>query len=294
MSEPGVSRAALRTSCSEADPGPTRSERLRRSPSGRFWAKLHADLATRWAVLIAWQLLFSLFPLILGLLGLFGLLMRDPARHQALAAGIADTFPAQFADLLAFIEQTREASGLLGLVSLVTLAWSGYWLFTSMEFVFNRFYGVADRSLLGQAWMALLMTSAYAVLMTVSVIASEIPPLLVAFAEQLPFEVPWTLLMFGKAISIASAVLMFTALYTVVPNCRLTPLDVWPGAVLTGALLILLNQAFPIYFWLFGGSYAVYQALGLSLLLMSWFYFLAMILVLGAELNAFLKGRGDR
>lgn len=244
--------------------------------------------------MIAWQLLFSLFPIILGMLGLFGLFMRDPDRQHALAAGIADTFPDQFADLLAFIEQTREASGLLGLVSLVGLAWGGYWLFTSMEFVFNRFYGVANRNLLGQAWMALVMTSVYAVLMTVSVIASEIPPLLIAFAEQLPLEVPWTLLVTGKVVSFLSATLMFTAVYTVVPNCRLTPLNVWPGAVLAGALLILLNQLFPLYFWIFSSSYAVYQALGLSLLLMSWFYFLALILVVGAALNAFLRGHGDR
>jgi membrane protein len=92
----------------------------------------------------------------------------------------------------------------------------------------------------------------------------------------------------GKLVSLGSAVLMFLAVYTVVPNCRLTLWDVWPGAVLAGVLFVLLSQAFPFYLWLFGGSYAVYQALGLSLLLMTWFHFLALILVVGAELNAFL------
>jgi membrane protein len=109
-----------------------------------------------------------------------------------------------------------------------------------------------------------------------------------ALAEYLPFEVPWMLLAAGKLGALGSAVLMFLALYTVVPNCRLTPRDVWPGAVLAGVLFVLLSQLFPLYLWLFGGSYAVYQALGLSLLLMTWFHFLAMILVVGAELNAFL------
>jgi membrane protein len=268
--------------------GPTRLKRFRRTSVGRFHAKLTADLATRWAVVIAWQCLFSLFPILLGLLGVFGQLVKDPERHSALAAGIAARFPAQFADLLAFIEHTREASTVLGLVSLAGLAWSGYWLFRSMEFVFNRFYGVADRSLLGQALMALLMTGVYAVLTTVSVLASELPHVVVALTEHLPFEVPWLLMAAGKLVSLGSAVLMFVALYTVVPNCRLTPWDVWPGAVLAGVLFVLLSQAFPFYLWLFGGSYAVYQALGLSLLLMTWFHFLAMILVVGAELNAFL------
>jgi membrane protein len=271
---------------------PKRFRRLRHTSVARFCAKLNADLATRWAVVIAWQCLFSLFPILLGLLGVFGQFVNDPDHHRALAAGIAAQFPAQFADLLAFIEHTGDASTVLGLVSLVGLAWSGYWLFRSMEFVFNRFYGVANRSLHGQAWMALLMTSVYVVLTTVSVLASEIPHLLVALAEHLPFEVPWMLTAVGNLVALASAVLLFLALYAVVPNCRLTPWDVWPGAVLAGLLFVLLSQAFPLYFWLFGGSYAVYQAFGLSLLLMTWFHFLAMILVLGAELNAFLGGHG--
>ena len=47
-------------------------------PLGRFAAKLNADSALTGAVQIAWQAMFSSFPLILGLLGLFGLVLRDP------------------------------------------------------------------------------------------------------------------------------------------------------------------------------------------------------------------------
>ncbi len=55
-------------------------------------------------------------------------------------------------------------------------------------------------------------------------------------------------------------------------------------------LFVLLNQAFPLYFSLLGGSYAAYKTLGLFLVLMTWFYCLAIIMVLGVELNAFLGG----
>ena len=225
---------------------------------------------------------------------MFGLLLTDPAHYQALATRMAANFPDQFSGLLGFIEHTREASTRLCLASLFGLAMSGYWLFGTMEFVFNRFYGVADRGFPGQARMALAMTAIYAVLTTVSVLASEVPQLMSALAERLAFEVPWMLLATGNLVSLASAALLFLALYTVVPNCPLTPSNVWPGALLAGVLFVLLNQAFPLYMWLFDNSYAVYQALGLFLLLMAWFYFLAMILVVGAELKAFRMGHGEQ
>ena len=85
---------------------------------------------------------------------------------------------------------------------------------------------------------------------------------------------------------------MFMAVYRFVPHVPLRLADVWPGALLGGVLFVLLSQAFPLYFRLLGGTYAVYQTLGLFLILMTWFYCLALILVLGAELNAFRCGHG--
>ncbi len=88
--------------------------------------------------------------------------------------------------------------------------------------------------------------------------------------------------------------LMFLAVYRVVPNTPLGLADVWKGATLAGVLFVLLNQVFPLYLRLFGGGFEAYKTLGLLLLLMTWLYFLARILVLGAELNAFLGAQGHR
>src|SRR5688572_28750189 len=129
--------------------------RLAGSPVGRFAAKLSADSAMTGAIQIAWQAMFSSFPLILGLLGLFGLVLRDPAQRLWLADAMASQFPSQVSDLLGFIEETRELSGLLGAASLVGLVWSGYWLFQTMELVFNHFYGAPDRGFREQVVMAL-------------------------------------------------------------------------------------------------------------------------------------------
>jgi membrane protein len=266
-------------------------ERFSGSPVGRFYAKFSADLASYGAMLIAWQSLFSLFPLIVGFLAIFGLVLRDPAQRAALAANVADQFPSQVTDLLSFMEETRELGGLLGIASAVGLLWSGFWLFDTMAFVFNRFYGAPDRDYRGEIVMSLTMMVVYFILITVSVLATGISTFLVSLSDRvLPFDIPGFAVAIGWLVSLGSAILMFLAVYRFVPNTPLTLAEVWRGAVLASILFLLLNQAFPLYLRLFGGGFEAYKTLGLFLLLMTWFYCLAMILVIGAELNAFLAG----
>jgi membrane protein len=267
--------------------------RLAGSPVGRFAAKLSADSAMTGAIQIAWQAMFSSFPLILGLLGAFGLVLRDPAQRVWLADAMADVFPSQVGELLGFIEETRELSGLLGAASVVGLIWSGYWLFQTMELVFNHFYSAPDRGFREQVLMALAMMGLYAALFTLSVLASLAANFLVAVSDRaVPLDLTGFDPIVGWTLALGSAVVMFLALYRVIPNTRLTLAEVWPGALLAGVLFVLLNQAFPLYFRILGGSYAAYKTLGLFLMLMTWFYCLAVILVLGVELNAFRGGHG--
>jgi len=235
--------------------------------------------------------MFSSFPLILGLLGVFGLVLRDPVQRQWLAGAITAQFPRQVSELLGFLDETRELSGLLGAASLVGLVWSGYWLFQTMELVFNHFYGAPPRSFRKQLIMSLTMMGLYGILASLSILASVASNLLLGFSERaVRFDLAGFDPAVGLLLALGSAVAMFTALYRVIPNRRLTLADVWPGAVLAGVLFVLLNQAFPLYLRILGGSYAAYKTLGLFLFLMTWFYCLAVILVLGAELNAFLGG----
>src|SRR5262245_41773184 len=77
----------------------------RKTALGRFataWGELRAGEG---AILIAWQLLFSLFPLVIGILSIVGLVLRDPERQAAIAESIAAQFPEQASDLVAFISE---------------------------------------------------------------------------------------------------------------------------------------------------------------------------------------------
>jgi membrane protein len=261
------------------------------SPVGRYYAKICTDQALNGAVQIAWQAMFSSFPIILGLLSISGLILRDPAQRQWLADIVASQFPSQLGDILGFIDDTRELSGLLGAASVVGLVWSGYWLFQTMELVFNHFYGAPARGLRRQVVMSLVMMGLYAVLTSISVLASVTSTFLMRISEHATRVYPAVFdPASGWLLALGAAVSMFAIVYWVIPNRPLAFADVLPGAVLAGVLFVLLNQAFPLYFSILDGSYAAYKTLGLFLVLMTWFYCLAVILVVGVELNAFLGG----
>ena len=265
--------------------------RAMKSKLGKFvtaWGELRAGEG---AILVAWQLLFSLFPLVVGILSIVGLVLSDPERQAAIAESIASQFPEQASDLVAVISETRDLGSIFGIISIVGLLWSGSNLFGTMATVFARFYGVPDRAFVQQRLVSFLMMAVYAVLITVSVASSSLTGFLIGLSEEvLPFEIPNFAFVVGWMVSLLSAILMFLVLYRVVPNARIKVWHVWRGAVLAGVLFVALAQIFPLYLHFLGAGFAAYKALGVFLLLMTWFYFLAMILCAGALLNAVLSG----
>jgi membrane protein len=267
-------------------------ERARKTSIGRFFTAWGEFRAGEGAILIAWQLLFSLFPLVVGMLSILGMVLRDPERQAQIAAAVTSQFPEQASDLVAFISETRELSGIFGLVSVIALLWTGSNLFGTMATVFDRFYGVPDRTFLLQRMVSFAMMVVYAFLITVSVASASVTGFLVGLSEEvLPFEVPNFAFAIGWLVSLLSAILMFLVMYRVVPSAKLRVWHVWKGATLAGVLFTVLAQVFPIYLRFLGAGFAAYKALGVFLLLMTWFYFLGLILCAGALLNAVLSGQ---
>ena len=269
------------------------ARKLQGSGLGHFLAKYGRDQADDHAALIAFSALFSMFPLIGALLTLLGIFIRDDKKLQDLVGTVEKLFPAQLADLLGFLQETRQITGLLGILSFVGLLWSASALFGSMAKAFNIFYGVKERGFLRQRLMAFVMIFVFLGLIVVSVAASSLATFLLGFSPQrAPIPLPGLGLLqslIGWAVSVGSAFLMFLAIYWIVPNGPLKIGKVWRGALLAAILFALINQLFPLYLRFFGGGFQTYKTLGLFLLLMTWFYFLARILVLGCELNAFLS-----
>ncbi len=259
---------------------------------GRLIRRYGEDRADLLASVVAFSVLFSMFPIILGVLAIVGLAVRNPVAQARARDLILSTVPADSAlSVMHAIAGASQSAGLLGLLSLVGVLWGGTSLFGTLEAVFDRIYRVNPRSFLRQTLMAVGMMLLFALLVVAELVATTVAQLVGQFAQGLPLVEPEAVpavSVAGVAISLVAAFVLCVAIYYVVPNVRLKVSQVLPGTVFASLALVLLTQMFPLYVLYFGGVNPYGAVIGLFFLLMTWAYLVANALLIGAELNALL------
>jgi YihY family inner membrane protein len=192
--------------------------------------------------------------------------------------------------LQGILTTTRENAGAAGILSLALLLLTGTNFFANMQMVFNMAYHVEDRNILMQRVIALIMFVLVTALLLVSTTAYGIGNLI----GSLPIAVPVGPILgriVGWLISIVSALAMFLLLYKILPNRSQGWKQALPGALAAAVASSVILQVFPLYAKLFPPNQA-YAAFGVFLVLLFWLYLLGLVLVGGAELNAFLEEPG--
>jgi len=262
---------------------------------GRVVRKFGADNGPNQAVLIAWNVLFSIFPMLLAMAAVLGLVLsyagvKADAVYQTVLALVPDEQGRRQA--LAGLDAIRRQTGLFFVVGFAGLVWSGSSLFGVMERSFDRIYACPPRAFLRQKLMGVLMMLLFTVLVGVAVGTSALLPLL----KLLPVVPAWwtqsaTLYLVQPLVGVASGVLLFGTLYYAVPNRRGRVAAVWPGAVLAGIAFYLLTLLFPLYLSLNRGLNQYGASFTFLFIVLTFFYFLGLITILGAELNAVLWAR---
>jgi membrane protein len=262
---------------------------FQQSRAGQFIKKVQDDRAPNLGVLLGWGTLNTLFPLFLGMLAISGFVLRDTERLDQLSGALLSLAPDQAATTLRdILTSTRESAGAASIVSLLLLLFSGSNFFANMQMVFNLAYHVEDRNFILQRVIAVVMMLIATALLLISTAAYGLGNLI----GSLPLAVPVGPVLgrvVGWSISILSAIAMFLLLYKILPNKPHGWRQTLPGALLATVLFLVILQVFPLYLAIFGRGFQAYAAFGVFLLLMFWVYLLGIVLVLGAELNAFLE-----
>jgi membrane protein len=240
----------------------------RLDPIRRFVQKLIDDRATTLASLLAWGILNTLLPLALCVMALAGLVVQDAAQLEAVKAAILGLLPAQATPAVeAALDAVTVGSGVAGLIALGFLLWNGTNFFVSIESVLDLAYNVPERGLIIQRVIALGILLVFAALLVLAGLTLSMP-----------------------AISALIMLVAFTVLYTVLPNRPLRVHEALPGALVACALFGLILQLWPLYVALFGQGFSIYLAFGTLLLFLFWLWLVGLVIVGGAELNAFLAG----
>jgi membrane protein len=257
----------------------------------RVVRKFLEDDAPTQAVVIAWNALLAIFPIALALAAVGGLILsRAGLSERAIETAVLTMLP-QGADAqqsaLDAIESLQRQKGVFAVVALLGFLWTASGLFGAMEKAFARVFRTTQRSFLRQKLMSLAMMGLFTVLAVAGVGTSALLPLL----DQIP-GVPISLttgslgVVLQVVIGTISGFLLFFAIYYVVPNRHQRLRGVVPGALVAGAAFEGLALLFPLYIQFNQGINMYGRSFALLFVLLAFFYFLGVITMLGAEINA--------
>lgn len=228
---------------------------------------------------LAFNAFMTMFPVMLGLLAVIGLVVRNPHAEAQVQSTLISAFPSEAHQALSTtLEGVRHRTGVLAILAGLGLLWSGSSFFAFMEFALCEMFGAKQRDFIRQRLMGVLMVAIFVVGMVVVVLANAA----VSALPRLPFVGP----IIGAFVMVA----LMTAVYRVVPNRTFALREIWRGALLAGVGIEIITLAFPLYARLMHGFNTYGAAFALFFLLATWLYLLSQLVLFGAVLNRMLLG----
>jgi membrane protein len=262
--------------------------RLWRHVKALYW-KGYDDNVTGLAGMVAYNLLLSLFPLALLALFVSGNVLQSHSLETRVVADLRRLFPsATETTINRFLNHIREDTAGFGIIALVTSVWFGASFWGALDTAFCRIYHVECRKWLEQKRFAVLMLVVVLLLMCATIVVPTAESILVSGAQQLPFGLRHRSAVFyviAGIVALGVVFLMLCIVYWAVPNRRVPWRAVWPGATSATIAVAIVDYVFPAYIaaspvWRVGTTVVF------IVILLIWFYAVAIIILCGAEINA--------
>lgn len=287
--------------------GKARGVGERVAPLMAFWTKLTNDWVFDFSGELAYAFLMSIFPILVAILGIIGLILgaiSPAAKEQVITTvgnGVANALPQTGTGgqslgqsiVSQVLANFTQSASVLFFFGLVVALFTGSRIFVTLEKHFGVIFRLRGRDVVHQNLMAIGMVLLYTVLVPVVLLGSTIPTAIIA-ALQLDTSNP--VLSFGyKALGglagLVAALILFGAIYIVVPNRPVKLSEVWRGALVAAGMLVLYELLFPFYQsnFLKPGHYGA--IVGYAIVLLVFFYYFGFIVLFGAEVNSWMAGQ---
>ncbi len=246
---------------------------------------------TTYAAALSYGVLFALFPFLIFLISLLGVLnlqeFFDWMLEQAEASFPDDAYQ-RFADIVDQLRNQRRG-GLLS-IGVIAAIWAASGGVRSLMNALNVAYDVEETR---PAWKLYPLSVFYTIGMAVLLIAATAMMLLGPdsfewLADQAGMGdlavTVWTILRFPVLIAIL--VIVCAVVYYAGPNVDHPFRLVSPGAVVAVVVWLVASIGFSIYVSNFGSYNATYGSLGGVIVMLLYFYLSSAVLLLGGEVNA--------
>jgi len=249
------------------------------------------------AAALAYYLLFALFPLMIFISNLLGLLNLDIGYFtNALSAVLPNDIIDLFVSYLEYVSET--SSGVLMWFSLVFTIWFPMRAAGGFMDDIRRAYQLSKphKPLLyriKQLIFTLVLLIVIALTLVLSILGQRILDLLIGWipTTRLGGTVAFFIDAWHYLRFIVAGVIMFVtlgALYTLPQDERQPVRKILPGTIVALACWLLASAVFSFYVNNFANYTVIYGTLGAVIALLSWLYLTALVLILGAEVNAVL------
>ena len=267
----------------------------------RVWDEMYKDNLLVWASALAYSWLFAIFPFFIFLLALLPYL---PQRAQNVAqtevwSVMADQLPSDASSMLSQgigghpILHQQAIRGPLLSIGLILALWAASGGTSMTMSALDRCYELdRGRSLYRHRIMAIVLTIVVAIMLLAVMCLLPVGTFLKAWVLAHGLSPgAWTMFAYDVSrwlLSLVLMVLVLTVVYYKGPAIRHHFCFITPGAVFVVIVWVALGLVFRLYVAQIGkrGYSQTYGAVGGVVLLLLFFYLDALVLLIGAEINA--------
>ena len=253
-----------------------------------FWTKAYEDNLTGLAAMVAYTLMLSVFPLALVALFVAGRILSSPEVEASVVEDLGRLFPAAAqSTLLDGLRRVQESSTTVGVIAIIAAIWFSGSFWGALDTAFCRIYHRDCRSWVRQKIFALGMIGVVLLFFVATVIIPTLQGLVARGSRDLPFglgdarDAVYYLTLAGSFVTLFG---LMCAVYWRVPRGPIPWRCIWPGALGAVIAIGVVDAAFPLYL-----SNVKSLRIGTSfvfvLIVLVWFYALALIILAGAVIN---------
>ncbi len=252
------------------------------------YRKSREDRSTDMAASLAFYCLFSLFPLLVGVVGIALYFVDAEALEDKVAPALTNAFPGTgnlIEDNVAALVRLRASAGLVGAAGLV---WSASKVFGALQRGINQ---ALDMRPPHGKLLKPLRQIAISLAASVGLLVAIVGTAMVGLVPTLGGTV--VQIVVSHAVSLLLMTAFLLGLYSLIPYHRLSLRAVRGPAMFAAALLELSRSVFVFYLENLTELRLVYGSLTSVIILLLWLYFCGRIVLFGAEVIAVQRREAD-
>lgn len=258
---------------------------------GKIAQRMNEDHTGAYAAQSAFFIVLSLVPIILLLITL---VQFTPVTKSDVILAVREVFPKSFNTMIIdVVQQVYNQSTTIIPVTIVVAMWSAGRGVLSMSNGLNSVYGICEtRNYIFLRVRATIYTLLFIISIVLTLVLLVFGNTLSVFVDQhiSSFSEVMNFIIQIRTVLVFCVLTMFSsAIYRFLPNRKARFRHQIPGGIFTAVGWLFVSYIFSIYLKIFKGFSTMYGSLTTIMLVMLWLYFCMYIMLLGGELNVFLR-----